>query len=48
MGYVYGLLELVIKERLQILGLDAEFQTTAATIFELISKLEAEQSDKSA
>jgi len=47
MGYVYGLLELVIKERLQILGLDAEFQATEATIFGLISKLEAELSDMS-
>jgi hypothetical protein len=43
MHYVCQLLFLVIKERLQILGLDAEFQKTAASIHELISKLEAEQ-----
>jgi len=34
---------LVIKERLQILGLDAEFLKTSELIHELICKLEAEQ-----
>jgi hypothetical protein len=43
MHYVCQLLFLVIKERLQILGLDAEFSKTSALIHELICKLEAEQ-----
>lgn len=43
MHYVCQLLFMVIKERLRILGLDAEFQKTAALIHDLIGKLEAEQ-----
>ena len=46
MHYVCQLLFMVIKERLQLLGLDAEFQKTAALIHELIDKLEAEQNGK--
>lgn len=43
MHYVCQLLFMVIKERLQLLGLDAEFQKTAVLIYQLIGKLEAEQ-----
>lgn len=43
MHYVCQLLFMVIKERLQILGLDAEFIKTSVLIHELIGKLEAEQ-----
>lgn len=44
MHYVCQLLFMVIKERLQILGLDADFLKTSELIHELICKLEAEQS----
>lgn len=43
MHYVCQLLFMVIKERLQILGLDAEFLKTSELIHELICKLEVEQ-----
>ncbi|MCZ8251188.1 MAG: hypothetical protein O9318_01835 [Hylemonella sp.] len=43
MHYVCQLLFMVIKERLQILGLDTEFLKTSELIHELIGKLEAEQ-----
>lgn len=43
MHYVCQLLFMVIKERLQILGLDAEFLKTSVLIYDLIGKLEAEQ-----
>lgn len=46
MHYVCELLFMVIKERLQILGLDAEFLKTSAMIHELICQLEAEQKMK--
>lgn len=46
MHYVCQLLFMVIKERLQILGLDAEFMTTSKLIHQLIVKLEAEQNAK--
>jgi hypothetical protein len=46
MHYVCQLLFMVIKERLQILGLDAEFLKTSAMIHELICQLEAEQKMK--
>lgn len=46
MHYVCQLLFMVIKERLQILGLDAEFLKTSALIHELICQLEAEQKMK--
>lgn len=45
MHYVCQLLFMVIKERLQILGLDADFLETSEFIHELISKLEAEQGE---
>ncbi len=46
MHYVCQLLLMVIKERLQILGLDAEFQETSNLIYGLIGKLEAERKQK--
>lgn len=48
MHYVCQLLFMVIKERLQILGLDAEFLRTSELIYELIGKLEAEENIKEA
>lgn len=46
MHYVCHLLYMVIKERLQILGLDSEFEKTSALISQLIDRLEAEQHAK--
>lgn len=43
MDYVWKLLYMVIKERLQILGLDGEFQKTSTMIYGLIVDLEEEQ-----
>lgn len=46
MSYVCQLLYMVIKERIEILGLDAEFQQTSKLIHDLICNLEAEQKAK--
>ena len=46
MHYVCQLLHMVIKERLQIRGLDSEFEKTSALISQLVDRLESEQHAK--